>query len=449
MNFEAIKRALSEALSKLGVTEYEVYFSTSRELTVATLNKEVNSFTSGLGGGLCLRVLVDGKMGYASTELMTEDEMVALSYKAVENARATDKLDVVGIFGGSDSYLESTVPPYMPKTAGELRLAAQKIADAMYQASDKIQPGTTSQAFSAGYTVRIFNSHGLDLNNTTGVNALLAEAVVKDGSESSDDYSMEEFLGDVDTLSGRMAEDAIGSALDKIGAKTAATGKYNIVISGKTMRSLLSAFSGSFSAKRVLDGMSLLKGKIGEKIASDIVTVTDDPMREGSPVGTTFDAEGVATSRKAVVENGVLKTYLHNRETAAKMGAVSTANASKSDYSSPIGIRPHSFFIEPGDKTEAELFDMAHTGIYVTGLKGLHAGVNDVTGDYSLEAEGFMIREGKKAEAVKNFTVSGNFFDTLKNIAALSDKAERGVPMGTTSFGSPAVLIKDVSIAGS
>ena len=245
-----------------------------------------------------------------------------------------------------------------------------------------------------------------------------------------------------------MVDDAVDGALSKIGAGSVPTGKYSLVFDGNQMRSLLSVFSSAFSARAVLDGMSRLKGMEGQVIASEIVTITDDPQREGNSVGTNFDAEGVATHRKAVVENGVLTTLLHNRETALAMGKETTANASKAGYSSPIGVRPYSFAIEPGDKSRDELFELVGDGIYITSIQGLHAGANPVSGDFSLQSAGFMIRGGKKCEAVKSFTVAGNFFDLLKNISALGNKLEKGIGGGFTEFASPDVFVPDMSVAG-
>jgi PmbA protein len=194
--------------------------------------------------------------------------------------------------------------------------------------------------------------------------------------------------------------------------------------------------------------MSLLAGKEGEKIASEIVNITDDPMREGVSIQTNFDAEGVAAYRKSIVEGGVLKTMLHNRETAKKAGVESTGNASKGGYASPVAVSPYAFCLEAGDKTEDELFAMAEGGIYITELKGLHAGANPITGDFSIESAGFKIVDGKLGEAVKSFTIAGNFFELLKSIAALSDTVEVAVTGGFTTFGSPAVLIHNMSVAG-
>ena len=446
MNFDVLKNALVSALEKEGLSEYEIYYMSDESTSVATLNKEVNSFSSSSSGGLCLRVLVGGKMGYASTELMTEAEMAELPVRAKANAAATEKPDTVGIFRGSESYDELKLEKVELLLAAELKDYAIKTGEALFAKDTAVKEGTSSQAISAGTTVRLVNSHGVDLSLDCGINALIAEAVVGVDTENQTDYSFKNLTGK-ETVD-EVVTEAVSEALAKIGAGSVDSGKYNVVISGNQMRSLLSVFSSAFSAKAVIDGMSRLKGLEGEKIASDIVTITDDPQREGNAVGTNFDAEGVATHRKAVVEAGVLKTFLHNRETALAMGKETTANASKAGYSSPIGVRPYSFAIEPGDKSRDELFALAGDGIYITEINGLHAGANPVSGDFSLQSAGFLIKDGKKAGAVKGFTVAGNFFELLKNISALGDKLERGVATGFTGFCSPDVLVPNMSVAG-
>ncbi len=446
MNYSELKAALAKAAEEAGVSEYEIYYTSQTEISVGGLNKEINSFSSGTSGGVCFRVLYDGKMGYASSELMEEGEMRELVYRAVENAKSTEKPDENGLFAGSLCYDEPRMKPFSAVGAGKLKALAVDVMEKTYASSDKVTDGTSSSAISASFTVGIANSHGLDLENSCGINAVVAQAVVSDKGERQADHSIKAYdeTTDIDEL----ARSATEGALAKIGSGLVNTGKYDVVIDGRQMRSILSAFSSAFSAKNAQMGLSLLKGKEGEKIASDKITVTDDPMREGSTVGTPFDAEGVATRRKAVIENGVLKTLLHNRETAKKAGVESTANASKRSYSSPIGISPYAFCIEAGTLSEEELFRKAKEGIYITELKGLHAGADAVTGDFSLESAGFMIRDGKVAEAVKSFTIAGNFFELLGAVDELSSEVKVSVSGGLTYFGSPSVLVRGMSVAG-
>ncbi len=449
MNFSEIKSIIAERAAELGIAEYEIYYMSSDDTTVETLNREINGFSSGTRGGICLRVVASGKLGYAATELIEKNEIAMLPERAKDNAKYVEKPDTVGIFEGSASYEEQRVPEHNPMSARELKEYAKLVADKLFSESDKVVNGTASRAVATGFEIRIANSHGLDLSTSCGINAALAEAVVSVGDEMQSAYSIEELKRDnVEGSVDKMVSRTVKDALNKIGAKSVESGKYNVLFDGKQMRALLSVFSSAFSARQVLDGMSMLKGKLGEAVASDVVTVTDDPQREGLSIGTTFDAEGVATHRKAVIESGILKTYLHNRETALAMGTESTANASKGDYSSPVSIMPHSFCIEAGEKSFDELLALTGDGIYVTELQGLHAGANPITGDFSLQSAGFMIRGGKICEAVKSFTVAGNFFTLLKGIEALSDKIELATPTGFTGFGAPAALVRDMSVSG-
>ena len=437
MNYDLLKKTIENEAARQGLTEYEIYYMANEELSVDTLNKEQNSFSSGVSGGICFRALCDGKMGYAASELMEEGEMKALVSRAVENAKATEKPDTVGIFAGSPSYAELKNADFTPKSAAELKKLTMDLAEEIYNTGDKVAAGTATYGVTAGFTVRLSNSHGLNLETKCGISALQLQAVICDDGKYESAYDMK-----------ALASEVVEKAIKKAGAGFIESGKYSIVLSAKQMRSLLSAFVSAFSAKTAQMGMSLLAGKEGEKIASDIVNITDDPMREGVSIQTNFDAEGVAAFRKSIVENGTLKTLLHNRETAKKAGVESTGNASKGGYASPVAVSPYAFCLEAGDKSEDELFAMVGDGIYITELSGLHAGANAVTGDFSIQSAGFKIVDGKLGEAVKSFTIAGNFFELLKSIAALSDKVEVGVSGGFTTFGAPAVLIHNMSVAG-
>ena len=446
MNYELLKSVIENEAKLQGVTEYEIYYMSSSELSIDTLNKEPNSFSSGVSGGICLKVVHDGKLGYASSELMEEEEMKSLVSRAKSNAESTEKPDTVGIFKGSDHYEPLKNEAFTAKGAGELKKLTEELAEAVYNSSDKVAGGTATYGITAEFVVRLSNSHGLNLETQCGINALQLGAVICDDGKYESEYNLKELKGEVDL--DELARETVDLALKKAHAVGVESGKYNVVLDPKQMRTMLSVYSSAFSAKMAQMGMSLLAGKEGEKIASDIVTITDDPMREGVSIQTNFDAEGVAAFRKAVVEGGVLKTLLHNRETAAISGVESTGNASKGGYASPVAISPYAFCLEAGDKTEDELLNLAGNGIYITELKGLHAGANPITGDFSLESAGFKIENGKLTDAVKSFTIAGNFFELIKNISALSDKVEVAVTGGFTTFGAPAVLIPDMSVAG-
>ena len=149
MNFDVLKNTLVAALKEEGLTEYEIYYMSDESTSVQTLNKEVNSFSSATSGGLCLRVAIDGKMGYASTEFMTEGEMKELVLRAKANAYATEKPDTVGIFAGSESYEELRLPKVALLSAAELKDYAVKTGEALFAKDSAVKEGTASQAICA------------------------------------------------------------------------------------------------------------------------------------------------------------------------------------------------------------------------------------------------------------------------------------------------------------
>ena len=441
MNFTEIKEIISAACKKFGVEEYEVAMSIGEEISTETLKDEISAFSSGQSAKVYFRCLVDGHMGYASTSYFDENEIADLVVRAKDNAKAIENDDVVIIFKGSESYEKTTAPEPTMVEAGELKDKALELQKATYATDSAVVDGTQAIAMSFRNEYYLYNSHGLELSNRAGMSGCYVVAVVNKDGEARDNFEFAENINSEDVKN--LPAKAVQGALDKIGASEIPTGKYNVVIDGTQMRSLLSAFSPAFSAKNALLGMSKLAGKEGEKIAADVVTITDDPMREGCPVQTSFDDEGVATHKKTVVENGVLKTLLYDLTTAIKIGKQTTGNGRRGG-----NIAPYNFGIAAGEYTQDELFAKAGDGIYVTGVKGLHAGANAITGDFSVESEGFLIKDGKKAGPIKSFTVAGNFFTLLKEIDSLSNETKWGIPGGYTVFGSPDVLVKDMSVAG-
>ena len=211
---------------------------------------------------------------------------------------------------------------------------------------------------------------------------------------------------------------------------------------------MLSTFKSVFSGKNARLGLSLLADKEGEKIASECVTLIDDPLMENNPATTPFDGEGVATYRKSVIENGVLQTLLYDIANAHKAGVNSTGNGQRASYAQQVNIAPFCFYIKEGSVSFEQALARMGDGLYVTELKGLHAGANAVTGDFSIESAGYLVENGMVSKAVKGFTVAGNFFEMLKSIEAVCDTVKFGLPSGFTTLGSPDVLLSEMSVAG-
>lgn len=447
MNYELFKDAVFQAAKNRGLTDYELYYMGDESISVSAHQREINRFDSSMSAGVCFRCIVDGKMGYASTELLDEEQAETIVSRAMENARTIENTDQVFIHPAGDNYQEPA-PQDLPLPTAEAMIPfVLDCQSKAYDADPRVCDGTSSQ-FVAGRTVtRLSNSKGLDLQNVSSFQGGVVGAVLEQDGQRYNSYDYR--LGTLSQVSRKeLAQSAVEKAAATIGAEVADSGKYPIVLDPEVMADLLAIFCSVFSADQVQKGLSLLKGKEKTEIASPCVTLIDDPFYPGCTVQAGFDGEGVATYTKSIIENGTLQTFLHNLKTAAKAGVKSTGNAYKASYASNVSVAPYSFYLKPGELSQEELFAKAGNGIYLTEINGGHAGANAVTGDFSLQSAGFLIENGKKGKSVRGFTVAGNFFELLKSIEQVGSDLHFEMPSGCTVFGSPSVLVKELSVAG-
>ena len=447
MNFNEFKELVIAECQALGVAEYELYYQAGASTSVDTFQHSINEFTSSYSGGLCFRCIVNGKMGYASTENLSAQQAKSVVAKAVDNAINLEAEEAVFLGEGGQEYEPMDDKSYALPSTEELIAKVLDTTEKLYAADPMAVDGCQTQGIIETSEVAIYNSKGLDLHHSNKASGLIAVGVVSNGKEMSNDYQIK--LGKLDLIdTDELVKKAIGGAKEKLGGEVAPTGQYPVIFNTDAMCSLLGVYSGIFNSESAQKGLSKLAGREGEVIAAPCVTLIDDPFHCDNPEPRNFDAEGSPTHKKAVIENGVLNTLLYNLKTAAVAGKKTTGNASKGSYDSPVGIRPFTMYLQGGSMTEDELLAKAGNGVYITSLGGLHAGADAISGDFSLQSSGYMIENGVKTRYVKSFTVAGNFYELLKNIVALADNCRLPRAMGSTAFGAPSVLVDGLSVAG-
>ncbi len=447
MSFNEFKALVIAECASQGITEYELYYQAGESTSVDTFQHQINEFSSSYSGGLCFRAIVNGKMGYASTEELSPEQAKAVVMKAVDSASVLESEEAVFLGEGGQEYEPLEDRSYPLPTTEELIAKVLETTEKLYAADECAVDGCQTQGIIETSEIAIYNSKGLNLHHTSSAAGLVAVGVVSNGQEMSNDYQIK--LGQLDKIDvDKLVSKAVKGAKEKLGGEVAPSGQYPVVFNPEAMTSLLSVYSGIFNSESAQKGLSKLAGQEGEVIAASCVTLVDDPFHQDNPEPMNFDAEGSPTHCKKVIENGVLNTLLYNLKTAAVAGKKTTGNASKAGYDSAVGIRPFTTYLAGGDMTEEELLAKAGNGVYITDLSGLHAGANAVSGDFSLQSAGYMIENGQKTTYVKAFTVAGNFYDLLKNIVALADNCQLPNAMGSTTFGAPTVLVDGLSVAG-
>lgn len=446
MNVNEFIKKLFERAAAAGFEASEADYRADEEFSVAVKGGEIVDYSVSSGMGLGFRALVSGKMGYASTQVLDDDALELLVSGAKENAALIESGDEEFIFAGSDAYPEMDV--YNDEidkiTAAEKIDMARRLEKECVSIDPRVTQCEAVELMSGSSARRLVNSRGLDISFRENYIGVYAGVLAQENGQVTSGMAIR-LVRDPKQLDIRKeAERAVKDAVDGLNADKAASGEYRVILRNDVAGSMLRTFSSVFSADAAQKGMSLLKGREGEMIGSEALTIVDDPLNPASPGATPFDGEGVAARKLAVVENGKLNTLLHNLKTAKKQGVQSTGSASKPSYSSPVGVAPHALHIVPSETTPDELVALAGDGVLITDVQGLHSGANQISGDFSLGARGFLIEGGRITRPVSQITVAGNFFELMKNVVAVADNLE----FAFSSVASPDLLIGRLAVAG-
>ncbi len=434
---EAAKGKLEEA---------EVYISTNENLSIQTFQGEISKYEIAESGGLSLRGLYKGKMGYAYTEKIDSSEAETLIKGVIDNSKYLEG-DREYISEGSKDYedfkglsLDRNSMSIEDKLGNILKIEAR-----IKELDKRVTEAMVSYSESSGRTL-IKNTKGVDLEDDYSLAVLYTSVYAKENNEVKTGSASRK-LFDLDQLVDHedICREAVEDAIGKLGASTVKSGNYRTIIKKDAFASLLAAFSSIFIAELVQKDLSLLKGRLGEKIASDKLNIVDNPFLAEGLGSSKFDAEASRTEVTQLIKDGVLKNYLYNIKTASKDGLKTTGNASRG-YKSSLGTSPTNLYIEKGDRSFEELVGLCEDGILIDDLQGLHSGLNTVSGDFSLSAGGFLIEDSKIGRPVNQITIAGNFFELLENIEEIGSDLHFGIMNG--NIASPSIYIKELAVSG-
>lgn len=449
MDFSELRIKVKQEAEKLGFTDWEITFSGSQGTELMVRCGDVDHFENSTQRGIAFRGNINGKTGYSYSEKIDDDAVKYLVKEAMENAELIEDEPEI-FFEGSESYPDvkgfyEDIEAITPKQLIENAVNMEK---GLLNSSEYIKSSDYCLCGKSSSESCMANSKGLNLsfkqNMALGYVSGIGEnnGDIKTGGEywygtNINDFSPEEL--------GKKAGEKI---VVQFGAKSIPSGDINVVFENEAMSDLLATFSGVFFAENAQKGFSLLQGKTGEVIGSNILTIKDDGICEKSGYSIPFDSEGVAVKNKNVIENGVLKTLLYNIKSATKDNTQSTGNGFKAGIKSPVITTCTNFYIEEGNMSKSELLKTVENGIIINDVAGLHAGANIISGDFSLLAEGFLIENGEITKPVEQITVAGNFYDILKNVKALANDTKFSMPSGMGVFGSPSVFVGKMSVSG-
>jgi PmbA protein len=239
------------------------------------------------------------------------------------------------------------------------------------------------------------------------------------------------------------ASDAAERATRLLGAVKPAGGRMTVVLDPYVTAQLIGILAGTMNGEAVLKGRSLFADRLGDEIASSVLTLVDDPTNPLAYTASHTDGEGLATRRNVLVDSGVLQKFAHNAYTARRSGTVSTGSAVRGFKSTP-GVGCRAVSLVPGTKTQPELLAEVGDGILVSSVAGLHSGVNPVSGDFSTGAEGLRIVDGVLGQPLREFTIASTLQRMLKDVVAVGNDVE-WLPMSAAGV---SLVLRDISVSG-
>ncbi len=413
----------------------------SLSLSLELRDGNVEESESAEGDDLGLRVLVGRRQAVVSTNDVA-NAGAELAQRAVAMAKAAPEDKYAGLADASllaHSFPDLDLIDRALPTVAQLEQRARAAEEAGLAVAGVAKSGGASASAGIGGMVLVTSTgfRGAYLGSSHGL-SMTAIAGQGTGMERDYDYSSVRHAADLDSPE-KIGRTAGERAIARLNPRKVATRKVPVVFDPRIAGSLVSHLASAVNGASVARKTSFLREKMGQKIFADGIRIIDDPLRKRGLRSHPFDGEGVAGKTLALVEDGVLNSWILDCATARELGLATTGHASRGVSSVPSPA-PSNLHLEAGKLSPDDLIADIKDGFYVTDLIGM--GVNMVTGDYSRGASGFWIENGQRTYAVSEVTIAGHLFDIFRTLTPANDLVFR---YGTNA---PTVRLEGLTVAG-
>jgi len=445
-DLEKLTFALLDAAKKAGAGSADAIAVQGTSVSIDVHKGALEHAERSEGVDIGLRVLIGQRQANVSASDTSDDTIRTLAERAVAMAKEAPEDPYIGLAdpdqlasGWDVNALELCDPTEEPAPD-------QLQADAIEaeEAALAVQGVSQVQAASASYSARqvhLAASNGFSGGYARTDRGTSCVAIAGEGTGMERDYDSDVriFQNELRAPSdiGRTAAER---AVKRIGARKPATGNYPVLFDERISSSLIGHLLGAVNGAAIARGSSWLKDALGQKVLANGLSVIEDPHRPRASGSRLFDAEGLPTQKRAIVEDGVLTSWTLDLANARKLGMTSTANAARGTSSGPSPSN-WNISLTQGDATRADLIRDMGTGLLVTSLIG--STINPTTGDYSRGASGFWIENGEIAYPVNECTIAGNLREMLLSLTPANDARP------WLSRVVPSILLERLTIAGS
>lgn len=424
-----------------GITKSQLIYKKSNNLSITVFRGEIENYSSTSSSRLLARGLYKGKSGSGTTENISSKSFEYLVDQIKSSASILETQEDSIFFEDEAKYTKKKVfSKNLDKwDSKDIQKKLFNLEGIIKTADSRVKDVRVSFEKETKETI-FTTSKGLRLAHKGNSYLVVVVLYVEQEGIVKNDYEYILSINPLERDIRLMANKVLQITLSKFGKASIEDGKYKAVLSQSAVGSFLDVVLKALNSEETQKHSSFLEGKLNEQVFSSNLTVEELPLTE-NVFFSYFDDEGVPTQNKTLIEKGVIKTYLYNLVTAKKDGVSSTGNGSRSG--SKIKIAFNNVFVKPGELDLDNLFDKTANGIYVTKVQGLRAGMNEKSGDFSLQAEGFIIKDGKLSAPLPLFTVSGNVFELFNNIIHVGCDGKLLFSKITT----PSILVENLKIS--
>jgi PmbA protein len=432
--------------------QVEVYVARGHDTEVRAYEGEVESLSSATSAGVGIRVLLDGdagnRLGFAWAGSLDEDLAAATLAEARDNAAyATPDPDVV--LAQPDGVVAATLDlwdPAFDSTPTDRKVELALALERQVRGADPRIRQVDSADYGDG-------SVEVALASTTGIRAttrrtsafLSVSAIAGKGADTQTGSGFTVGRGIDDLDPDQAAVEAVDRSVRMLGAGKARSGRCTVVFDPRVVSTILSVVSAALSGEAVVKGRSFFADRVGEVVAAPSVTLVDDPTDPRAFGAGAYDGEGLACRRNVLVDGGVLQGFLFDTVAARRAGTASTGSAVRGGYAGTPGAGCRALVLQPGGLGQQGILAAVGEALYVQSVTGVHSGVNPVSGDFSVGAEGLMVRDGELAEPVREVTVASTLQRMLQSVLHVGADVEwlPGVAAGQT------LAVGDMQLSGS
>lgn len=427
--------------------QIEVMVGRSRDTEIRVYEGEIENLKSAESAGIGVRVIRDGRQGFAYAGTLDDDVIAEVLADARDNAAFGDPDDANGVaIPDGQPYAELDLyRPELEAFPAERKVELAMELERAVKSADSRITGLESCDYEDGVgELAIVTTTGLRAESRESYAYISASALAEQDGETQTGYwfsiGREPSTLDVDDCARETAE----RATRLLGASKPSSFRTTVVLDPFVTAQFLSILGFALSGENVLKGRSLFADRVGEEVASPLVTLVDDPTNPLAMTATAVDGEGLATRRVPLVTGGRLDGFVHNSYTARRLGTASTGSAVRGFSSTPsVGVRALS--LAPGTLTAQQLVAGVDDGVLVQSVSGLHSGVNPISGDFSTGADGLRISGGDLGAPIKEFTIASTLQRMLQDVTAVGSDIT-WLPMSAAGV---TLVVADVTVSGS